>query len=141
MSTIGPHHLRSMLAASTPGPWRVEAHPDVSLVRSTVGSRRVAECSDGDAALIAAAVNALPELLMEIDVKGAELARLRDDIASQCEEIDRLRADGARLRAALAEIAEGACDLRYIGSGGYVPDGKCSEVARAALAGEEATDA
>lgn len=44
------------------------------------------------------------------------------------------RAEIDRYRAALEKIADGACDLKYIGTGEYVPDGACSDIARAALA-------
>lgn len=87
---IDTHHLRSLLAElqphdalpwvarpSVPGPisdWSIQAASGYDLAT-------VYQASGDTARLIAAAVNALPELLDELDAKEAELSRRDKDIA------------------------------------------------------------
>lgn len=84
--TIDTEKLRALLAAATPGPWRagtvetwnVYADPNGDVMAPGLG-RVVAQMNrhyphSNDAALIAAAVNALPELLDALE--AAEAKRL-----------------------------------------------------------------
>lgn len=92
--------LRALLAAATPGPWAYydDIRPDVRSAANRggfMGAGHIATVSryDGntnDAAFIAAAREALPELL---------------------DEVERLRAENAQLRARKAEMC--SCVLRY----------------------------
>lgn len=74
--------LRELLAAATPGPWETAERSDTINVQA--GQRAVARCQRKagvwrDAALIVAAVNALPALLDRIEAleRVAEAARRR----------------------------------------------------------------
>lgn len=197
--SVDTHHLRTLLAAATPGPWdahktEIEAPDCLVTTCEYAWDERDRErevqlqleagvppehVATANAALIAAAVNALPELLDALDAldarertvnallrdrddlrreagvlsdaytsQEAELAKLQDAYSVLSAQVmeDRslaatmqLREENARLRAALQGMADGdTCDtLSYADC----CDRRCVHIARAALAGEEATDA
>jgi hypothetical protein len=93
--------LRALLAEATPGPWRFgDAHPDELVVADsmTLAGATTVVCygepddeGKADAALIAAAVNALPALLDVAEAARDYLAHDRDTNA---------------LAAALAQVKE-----------------------------------
>ncbi|CAB4140050.1 hypothetical protein UFOVP407_14 [uncultured Caudovirales phage] len=76
--------LRELLAKATPGPWSVRqfSHDparNLDTVKIEAVQRRVLGSLDrADGELIAAAVNALPALLDELDRLRAEVERLRN---------------------------------------------------------------
>jgi len=79
-------NLRTLLAAATPGPWRadgigVEGYPLVSLE----AHKEPGTFSDPDAALIVAAVNALPLMLDVIEAARAVIARVPHGMATETE--------------------------------------------------------
>lgn len=93
--TIDTEKLRALLAAGTPGPWRavIEGDQPVVYYRGLIGlcanknsdgyvsvvteaNARPVHDVKANAALIAAAVNALPELLNETERLRADLARV-----------------------------------------------------------------
>jgi hypothetical protein len=66
--TIDIKQLRALLAAATPGPWSEGVHGNANVVHFDGDDiRAVAEADASNAALICAAVNALPELLDEVE--------------------------------------------------------------------------
>lgn len=84
--------LRALLAASTPGPWDAD---EEGYVRTMIGQDRytVADCSfryEEDAALICAAVNALPALL-EIAEAARRVTESDDDCTALVDLGDALR--------------------------------------------------
>lgn len=116
--------LESLLAKATPGPWRNERTGDEETVMRIIHGRRSAGGSEvcivttgsyndateaGNAALIAAAVNALPGIIARV----RELERERDDAAlamrercaKACEELS-LRYDGAESEASSRVYAD-----------------------------------
>jgi hypothetical protein len=74
--------LRALCEAATPGPWRADPEPVDAPGWVSAGDRHepVAEVYGGthNAALIAAARNALPDLLDALAERDAEIARLRE---------------------------------------------------------------
>ncbi len=75
--------LRELLANATPGPWTLDNDPcaacredgrDAFSIRQVEGHEHAMFSDAPDAALIVAAVNALPALLDEIDALRAALA-------------------------------------------------------------------
>lgn len=93
--------LRALLAVATARPWRTDVwYGTDDGGWAAIGPHCVASEADGfddapesvsydqamaDAALIAGAVNALPELLDEVERLGAENARLRARTAALCD--------------------------------------------------------
>jgi hypothetical protein len=90
--------LRALLAVATARPWRTDVwYGTDDGGWAAIGPHCVADGFDdapesvsydqamADAALIAAAVNALPELLDEVERLGAENARLRARTAALCD--------------------------------------------------------
>lgn len=103
--------LRALLSQATPGPWRQDPAQLWGLVQGPTVTGVVAHMSragdkDGqsyDASLIAAAVNALPGLLDDVEelslAYDAEYQRHEEHNAFAKERIADLEADNARLRA------------------------------------------
>lgn len=85
--SLDPGTLLTLLAKGTPGPWKVCGIGDDTpesewvTIRAQIGGALVTTTEwSADAALIAAAVNVLPELLDHIAALEAENARLRGSI-------------------------------------------------------------
>ena len=86
MSEIDRDELRRLLAEATPGPWVAEVSgttgPVVMDAQSVSAFDHVAKCphyrGSADSELIAAAANALPGLLDQLDAAEAALARVRE---------------------------------------------------------------
>jgi hypothetical protein len=78
--------LAELLAKATPGPWSVHPRAETAVLASDGYSATNTESNLFDsharnianAALIVAAVNALPALLLQVAERDAEIARLRD---------------------------------------------------------------
>lgn len=112
--------LRGMLERATPGPWRAFPDDSVVLFPQNAGGFNLDRCPQSieNAALIVAAVNALPALLDRIEAQDAEIARLlallelRTELGrAECaraeraeRERDALSAEVARLNAHLSVI-------------------------------------
>jgi hypothetical protein len=83
--TIDIAKLRELLAAATPGKWTwddyaimaEQSQHDVTVLCSPGGCGPV-DCDPANAALICAAVNALPELLDEVERLRAALQEIQD---------------------------------------------------------------
>ena len=95
--------LRQLEHKATQGEWRVTI-ADEQEAWIAAGNRRIIDCDElyepveANAALIAAARNAVPRLLAAIDEQAQEIARLT-------RERDEARAENAELRAALMPFA------------------------------------
>lgn len=95
---ISVERLRELLAKATPGPWR--SHKATVLMGApTAGGFDISNCPRPyeNAALIAAAINALPALLHQLAERDAEVERLRFD-ADHWAELHRLRAERVESR-------------------------------------------
>jgi len=122
--------LKKLLAAATPGPWYVGHNklgddqgpmsiwPDVNMVGALIARCGPQQPWQGwyeqpthDAALIVAAVNALPELLAKLERYDDAL----DEIATLLAHVDQLDAERKALRALCLEAAE------FYGYGGTFP--------------------
>jgi len=68
--------LRELLAKATPGPWALNDDDTISLASGEKTAWRQAHRAN--CALIVAAVNALPELLNEVERLRAEMDRMRE---------------------------------------------------------------
>lgn len=94
MSATNPldlDHLRALHANATPGPWTTGTgglYPWEICIRPDLPMIELSDTDQGtaDAALIAAACNALPQLLAEVDRLRAELAA-RDDLFHQAAQL------------------------------------------------------
>jgi hypothetical protein len=87
--TVDRAELRKLLAEATPGRWRPTKYTGGAQVDGP--SYCVADCiesehHDADAALIAAAVNALPDLLDELDALRVRVAELESDVQRRIDE-------------------------------------------------------
>ena len=107
MSDIDRAELRRLLAEATPGPWVAEVSgttgPVVMDVQSVSALDHVAKCphyrGSADSELIAAAVNALPDLLDALEKAEGH----RDSAAAA----DLLPAESVALTVALAQLLRG----------------------------------
>lgn len=116
--------LRELLAKATPGPWRVHENPrrkdleihasdDAEIATVHDYGKEYEAAKENDAALIVAAVNALPELLAQ----AAEIEALRAHcealtgvrFSERCHAALKARAEAAEARA--ARLGEVLCDL------------------------------
>lgn len=101
-------HLRRLLAAASPGPWReipdeTEQYWQVDAPEYCVADCCESDRSEADAALIAAAVNALPELLDRL----AALERQLDEVHAYCDTAEKIEDEATALRDRLfAQVAD-----------------------------------
>jgi hypothetical protein len=101
--------LRELLAKATPGPWRVNGGHAVAMC-----PLNAAECwgsqSATNAALIVAAVNALPDLLARLDSLAGEASKWKDEHAFQAALTMELLPYQERAITAEAELHKTRCE-------------------------------